>query len=64
MKEKYISEIYSDRKRESKGGKEIKTERKKGGWGVVLKISPTTERRAVSNTSACFQFLLFLQLFP
>lgn len=64
MEGKYIREIYSDRKKESKGGKERKTERKKGEWGVVLKISPNTERRAVSSTSACFRFLLFLQLFP
>lgn len=29
--------------RESKGGKEGKTDREKeGGWGAVLKISPTT----------------------
>jgi len=30
MEGKYIWEIYSDKKRASKGGKERKTERKKG----------------------------------
>lgn len=51
--------------REREQRREGKKDREKeGGCGVMLKISPTTERRAVSSTSACFRFLLFLQLFP